>query len=72
MKRKQIIDVTGIPLTPSRQGRKCLGNGEHPGYECCCDECSVYLYCFPQYDCRLKRNKLKKILYKLIGKDIMQ
>ena len=27
MWRKQIIDVTGTPLTPSRQGRKCLGNG---------------------------------------------
>ena len=49
MRKKQIIDVTGTPLTPSRQGRKCLGNGEHPEYECCCDECDYYLYCFPQY-----------------------
>ena len=59
MWREQIIDVTGTPLTPSRQGRKCLGNGDHPEYECCCDECSYYLKCFPQYDYRLKRNKFK-------------
>ena len=59
MRKKQIIDVTGTPLTPSRQGKKCLGNGEHPEFECCCDECDYYLKCFPQYDWRLKRNKLK-------------
>lgn len=53
MKEEQIIDVTGTPLTPSRQGRKCLGNGEHPEYECCCDNCNYFLYCFPQYDWRL-------------------
>lgn len=58
--RKQIIDVTGTPLTPSRQGNKCLGNGEHSEYECCCEECDYYLRCFPQFDWRLKRNKFKK------------
>ncbi len=67
--KKQIIDVTGIPLTPSRQGKKCLGNGEHPEYDCCCDECDYFLYCFPQYDWRLKRIKFKKWFYKLIGKE---
>lgn len=36
-------------LTPSFHGRECLGNGEWPGYECCCDECDYYLACFP--DC---------------------
>ena len=72
MKIKQIIDITGTPLTPSRQGEKCLGNGEHPKYECCCDECDFYLKCFPQYDLRLKRNKLKKWFYRLIGKDFVQ
>ena len=41
---------TGIRLTPSPQGRDCLGNGEWPGYECCCDECDHYLACFPEYD----------------------
>ncbi len=69
MRKKQIIDVTGTPLTPSRQGRKCLGNGEHPEYECCCDECDYYLYCFPQYDWRLKRNKFKKWFKKLFHID---
>ncbi len=55
MRKKQIIDITGAPLTPSRQGRRCLGNGEHPEYECCCDECDYYLKCFPQYDLRLTK-----------------
>lgn len=61
MRRKRIIDVTGTTLTPSWQGCKCLGNGEHPRYECCCDECSYYLYCFPQFDKdRVKMSKQKK------------
>ena len=41
---------TGIPLTPSFHGVDCLGNGEHPGLECCCDECDFYLECFPDWD----------------------
>ena len=49
MRKKQITDVSGTPLVPSEQGSKCPGNGEHPEYECCCDECDHYLYCFPQY-----------------------
>ncbi len=64
MRKRQIIDVTGIPLTPSRQGKRCLENGENPQYECCCDECGYYLYCFPQYDFELKLNKLKNWLNK--------
>ena len=60
MRKKQIIDASGIMLTPSRQGHKCLYNGEHSEYECCCDECDFYLYCFPQYDWNLKRNRFKK------------
>ncbi len=59
---RKVIDVTGIILTPSRQGRKCLGNGEHKGYECCCDECDYYLYCFEQFDRQTKEKKLKKKL----------
>ena len=39
-----------MPLTPSPEGRDCLGNGEHPGFECQCDECDHYLACFPEYD----------------------
>ncbi len=50
MWKKKIIDVTGIPLTPSLQGKRCLGNGSHPGYECCCDECDYALYCYPQFN----------------------
>ena len=37
-----IIDVTGTELTPGNFGRDCLGNGEHEGVECCCDECDYY------------------------------
>ena len=40
-----IIDVTGIVLTPGNGGKDCLGNGEHPGIECCCDECDYMLCC---------------------------
>lgn len=40
---------TGIELTPSSEGKDCLGNGEHPGIECCCDECDYYLTCFPNW-----------------------
>ena len=38
-----------MPLTPSPEGRDCLGNGEHPGFECQCDECDHYLACFPDF-----------------------
>lgn len=34
-------------LTPSPGGKECLGNGEWPGYACCCDECDDYQTCFP-------------------------
>lgn len=45
----RLIDPTGTPLTPSFHGEDCLGNGEHPGIECCCDECDHYLTCFPDW-----------------------
>ena len=38
---------TGIELTPSPEGKDCLGNGEHG--ECCCDECDFFLECFPDW-----------------------
>lgn len=44
-----LIDPTGTPLTPSWHGIECLGNGDWPGYECCCDECDYYLVCFPDW-----------------------
>ena len=46
-----LMDPTGVELTPSYHGELCLGNGEYPQYECCCDECDYYLVCFPDYDC---------------------
>ena len=45
---KKIIDVTGVELTPG-DPIVCLGNGEQ-GFECCCDECDYFLFCFPQFD----------------------
>ena len=57
-----IIDITGVILIPGNLGKDCPGNGVHKETECCCDECDYYLYCFPQYDWRLKRNRFKKWL----------
>ena len=45
---KKIIDVTGIELTPGKPA-VCLGNGEQ-GFECCCDECDYFLFCFPEFN----------------------
>ena len=51
MKEETLVDEsTGILLTPSHHGALCLGNGEHPGFECCCEECDFYLTCFPDWD----------------------
>ena len=48
---EEFLDIsTGIFLTPSFHGESCLGNGEHLGYECCCDECDYYLLCFPDWN----------------------
>lgn len=40
-----VRDVTSTPLTPG-QPKICLGNGEFPGFECCCDECDYLGKCF--------------------------
>ena len=45
-----ITDFTAIELTPGNFGRDCLGNGEHKGIECCCDECNYFLCCFEGMD----------------------
>ena len=45
---KRIIDITGIELTPGEPAN-CLGNGEQ-GFECCCDECDYFLFCFPEFN----------------------
>lgn len=41
------LTASGDPeLTPSFHGKDCLGNGRHPGIECCCDECSHFAICW--------------------------
>lgn len=37
------------PMKPSHHGEDCLYNGDHIGFECCCDECDYYLTCFPDW-----------------------
>lgn len=46
---------TGTVLTPSFHGEQCQGNGDHPGVECCCDECDYYLICFPEFNTGRKK-----------------
>lgn len=40
-----IIAIAETILTPGNYGNDCLGNGEHEGIECCCDECDYMLCC---------------------------
>ncbi len=49
---EKVIDVTGVELTPGKRD-VCLGNGEQ-GFECCCDECDYFLFCFPEFDLETK------------------
>ena len=42
------IDPTGAELRPGRPDI-CQGNGEHPDFEICCDNCDWFLDCFPEY-----------------------
>lgn len=50
MKQQAGIDpCTGVQLMPGFHGEECPGNGQHPGQECCCDECDHYLECFPEW-----------------------
>ena len=46
--QKKSIDITGVELMPG-EPTVCLGNGEQ-GFECCCDECDYYLFCFPEFN----------------------
>ncbi len=34
-------------LTPGYHGEECLYNGEHEGFELCCDECDFFSGLFP-------------------------
>ena len=40
---------TGAELSPGRP-ELCEGNGKHPDFEICCDNCDYFLACFPEYD----------------------
>lgn len=55
---EKIIDVTGEELLPG-DPEHCQGNGEHPGFEICCDECPGFLACFPEYKKQLPNGWLK-------------
>ncbi|MBQ9086425.1 MAG: hypothetical protein IJY47_04480 [Clostridia bacterium] len=46
--QKRVIDIAGIELMPGEPAI-CLGNGKQ-GFECCCDECDYYLFCFSEFD----------------------
>ena len=68
MFKKQIIDITGVSLTPSKNGKKCLGNGENKYCECCCDECDYFLKCFSHYKKRKAKHFKRQIFEKNIDK----
>lgn len=44
------LKTENIELTPSLEGKDCLGNGKHKDIECMCDECDYFLVCFPEWD----------------------
>ena len=45
MDGEKIIDQwTGAELKPG-DPEHCQGNGEHPDFECCCDECDYLIQC---------------------------
>ena len=43
--RVSCLDITGAKLVPE-DPKRCQGNGEHPFFECCCDECDYYIDCY--------------------------
>lgn len=46
-----------VELTPSEQGRECLGNGLHENISCHCEECDFFLDCFPEYEKKETRKR---------------
>lgn len=42
-------DVTGTLICPGHP-KLCLGSGDFQGFPCCCDECSYFLACFPEWE----------------------
>lgn len=66
-------DATGAILTPGFPER-CQGNGEHPNFEICCDNCDHFLTCFPEYQGdvdeafeELRNRKGKSLSESLVG-----
>lgn len=50
MEQKKLIDrTTGTELLPG-DPEHCPGNGQDPHVECCCDNCSAYLDCYPDWE----------------------
>lgn len=49
MLEQNVIDVTGAELAPGYP-EHCQGNGKHPDFEICCDECDYFLKCFPEWE----------------------
>lgn len=45
-----MIDATETVLTPGNLGKYCMGNGEHPESDCCCDQCDYLLCCLDSHD----------------------
>ena len=45
-----ILDISGVMLIPGNLGTDCLGNGTHPGIECCCDECDYLMCCLEDHN----------------------
>ena len=54
--QKKVIDSSGVELMPGEPA-VCLGNGEQR-FECCCDECDYFLFCFPEFDPKSKENNI--------------
>lgn len=44
----EIDPWTGAELKPG-DPENCQGNGKHPDFEICCDGCSFYMDCYPEY-----------------------
>ena len=59
-------DATGAILTPGFPER-CQGNGEHPNFEICCDNCDHFLTCIC-FSCNIYR-RVSEILYTFFKKN---
>lgn len=49
-KKKTIVDISGVVLTPGNNGERRKGNGKYKNWrgktiECCCDECDYLTEC---------------------------